>query len=126
MTKGDHMRTEDGGDVEFLHERRADTARVITLKTALSVAALCTTLFGGITIFALRALIREEVRTHDQDAHAHYTMSEPFRLHVAREDSAADERRQMLERLLRIEAKVDRLGESVARQEERTPGGRYR
>ena len=94
----------------------------ITLRTALSVAALCTTIFGGITVWGLRAFIREEIRTHDENPKAHASATETFRLHVAREDSAAEERRQMLERIIRIESKVDRLGEAVARQDERTPG----
>ena len=116
----DKLPTSDGGEVEFLNERRQSVhARVVPLRTALAVAALCTTLFGGLTVFALRSLIREEILAHQTDQHAHSIATQQLSLHVSREDQITAERREMLERITRIEAKLNSASEMLGRLEER-------
>ena len=130
----DKLPTPDGGEVEFLSERRqavserrqavserrqAVYAKVVPLRTALAVAALCTAMFGGVTVFALRALIREEILSHQTDQHAHSIATQQLSLHVSREDQIAAERREMLERVTRIESKLNSATEMLGRLEER-------
>ena len=116
----DKLPTPDGGEVEVLNERRqAVHARVVPLRTALAVAALCTAMFGGVTVFALRSLIREELLSHQTDQHAHSIATQQLSLHVSREDQITAERREMLERITRIEAKLNSATEMLGRLEER-------
>lgn len=120
MTRGDRVDTESGEQVEYLHRRDdSKAARVITLRDALIVAATCTGLFGGITIFALRALIRDEISIHDNNSRAHTAITEPVKEHMARQEAEVPASRELLDRIGRIETKLNQSGESIARIEER-------
>lgn len=127
MSHGDRVQTGNDGEVEFL--RRRDPSRVpkvIGLRDALVVAGICTGLFGGITVFSLRAMMREEIAYHNNDSRAHPAAMEPIHNHVARQEAEAGMNRDLLERVTRIEAKVTDSSESIARIEERLrlPGGK--
>jgi hypothetical protein len=90
-----------------------------SVKKALAGMALILTVFGAVGVFTLRSFIREEIRAHDENSHAHSAATETFRIHMAREDVSTVERREILDRIGRIEQKVSFSSEALARLEER-------
>lgn len=116
---GDRVIAEDGREIEFPRKRKECPPRVVTLRDALVVAGLCTTIFSGIAVFSLRAVVREEIGYHNNDARAHPAAMEPIHNHIARQEAEAAASRDLLERVVRIESKVTNSSESIARIEER-------
>ena len=118
---GDHYTTENGDDVQFVTRRKPTPTppRVITLRDALVVAGTCTTLFGGIVIFSLRSLVREEIGFHDQNSRAHTAIMEPVRDHMSRQNGEEAQNREMYARIRSMETQLQESGRSIARIEAR-------
>ena len=72
---GDRATSHDGRQVEFSHTREGRTVRVVPMKTVVLgiVAALATggVSVGGVTMWAARAFVAEQIHIHDRDPEAH-------------------------------------------------------
>jgi hypothetical protein len=72
---GDRTTSEDGRQVEFRHTREERAVRVVPTRTVIlgMVAALAAggVSVGGVTMWAAKAFIAEQIHIHDRDPEAH-------------------------------------------------------
>ena len=103
----------------YRNTRKAWGGNPITLRDALTIAGLCTGLFGGTVIFSIRSIAREEIQIHNNDSRAHPAAMEPMREHISRQNGEAPQNAEMFERIRRIEIRAEEFRETLARIEER-------
>lgn len=104
------MTSEEGVDVEFRHSRASRPVKVVPTKTAILalVGGLAAGGFsvGGVTLWAAKAFVTEQIHIHDRDpeAHAAYVRATE-RLRQAGETSETDK--------ARLQAQLDALSKDV-------------
>ena len=119
----DRVRTESSDEVEVIGPGRSGkTPKVLALKDALAIACACATLFGGIVVFSIRGIVRDEIGIHNRDVTSHPVLRTNFEKHAAKDEVQRDQDRELMERIARIEVRQIQMSDSVSRIDERLKG----
>ena len=107
---GDHVTAEDGQQVEFDHERRDMTPRVVTIrdmwKTIATILAVLGISLAGIFLWAFDTRIDQRVALHAQDPNAHIALVRVLDSQLANDKSKDAE-------IQRLTAQIDALQRDV-------------